>query len=123
MSTPILDITEVADGQIDQFAVYNQALRDLEAASNAQVSLDLSGGDYSLSAAEFTRNFVFITTGNAVSRTLSVPPTIRTFVVRNTGSATLIVSVGSTTINIATAKSRMFYTDGTANGIVALDFT
>jgi hypothetical protein len=121
MATPILDITEVADGQIDQFAVYNQALRDLEAAANAQLSIDLSAGNHSLTSAEFTRNFVFVTTGNAVSRTLSAPATIRTFVIRNAGSATLIVSVGSTTINVATAKSRMFYTDGTANWLVVLD--
>lgn len=123
MPTPILDLTEVADGQIDQFAVYNQALRDLEAASNAQLAVDLSAGDHSLTAAEFTRNFIFVATGNTVSREIAAPATIRVFVVRNTGSATLDVSVGSTTLTIATLKSRMFYTDGTANGIVALDFT
>lgn len=123
MATPILDITEVADGQIDQFAIYNEALRDLEASENAAVSLDLSASDLTVTAEQMTRNKVFVTTGNAVSRTLSFPARIRNFLVRNTGSATLIVSIGSTTINVATLKTRMFQSDGATNGLVLLDLT
>jgi hypothetical protein len=123
MATPILNITEVADGQIDQFLVYNQALRDLEAATNAILPLDLSAANRSITSTEFTRNYIFVTTGNAVSRTLSFPSQIRNFVVRNAGSAVLIAAVGTTQINVPVGRSRMFYSDGTTNGLVLLDFT
>lgn len=123
MTTPILGIPELADGQINQFAVANAAIRALESASNAVLSVNLSSGDHSLTAGEFTENFVFVTTGNSTTRTLTVQATRRVFAVLNGGSSTLNVTLGSTTLTLASNKTRLFYTDGTANGLTQLDLS
>lgn len=123
MTTPILEITELANGQINQFATANDAFRALEAALQAVLPVDLSSGSHALQDEDFLRNLIFVATGNTTSRTISIPQKARVFLVRNSGSASLDVVRGSTTIAIASGKSRVLYTDGTANGLVALDLS
>lgn len=123
MATPILGLNELADGQIDQFLAVNENSLRIEDASNASIAVDLSAGDYTLTAAEFAGYFLFQSTGNAVSRTLTVPQSIRIFAVLNGGSATLNIARGTTTLTIAAGKTRIYHTDGTANGLVLLDLT
>jgi hypothetical protein len=121
--SPILGITLLANSQVNQFALVNEAIETLEASSNDSLSIDLSAGNSTLTAPQFSGHFLFQTTGNAVSRTLTVPDDKRLFAVHNGGSATLNVTRGTTTLTVAASKSRLFYTDGTANGLVLLDFT
>lgn len=123
MTTPILGITELADGQIDQFATANAAFRALEGSTNAVLSVDLTSADDTLTSDEFTRYFLFSTTGNSTTRTLTVPASARIFAVRNGGSSTLDVTRGSTTLTVASGKTRLFYTDGTTNGLTQLDLS
>lgn len=123
MTTPILEITELADGQINQFATMNTALRALEAAANDSLSVDLTSADATLTSAQFFGYWLFRTTGNAVSRTLNVPQKKRVFAVYNGGSATLNVTRGTTTLTVAASKTRIYYADGTANGLMLLDLT
>lgn len=123
MATPILNITELSDGQVNQFATCNTALRALESAANDYLDVDLSGANDTLTAAEFRGAVIFRVTGNTVSRSLTLPANKRLFVISNGGSATLDVIIGSTTLTVAASKSRMFYADGTTNGLALMDFT
>lgn len=120
MTTPILGIPEVSDGQVDQFLVYNNALRSLEASTNDFLSVSLASADLTLSSAQFTSVQVFRTTGNAVTRTLTVPASKRLFIVNNGGSAALNVTRGSTTFSVSAGNYSTFYTDGTTNGLAVV---
>lgn len=96
------------------FAIFDKAITE-------QLSVDLSAGNHTLTTVEFTQNILFISTGNAVSRDLTVPQRKRSlFLIRNDGSATLNVIRGSTTITITSAEVALCSTDGTANGLTKL---
>jgi hypothetical protein len=122
MTTPILQITEVADGQTLQYVTYNDALRLLEQSCNDFLSVDLSSSDGTVTNAspnyDMLRYGVFRTTGNTVARTLTFSAQKRSFVVDNTGSAALDVIIGSTTISVPATTAYRFYADGTTNGLV-----
>lgn len=120
MATPILNITECASGQVDQFAVYNEALRALEQAANGFIEKDLSAANLSLTLADFRAYYLFRIINNAVARDLTLPANKRNFAVQNTGSATLSIKLGSTTLTLLAGASAMYYADGTANGLIKL---
>lgn len=129
MTTPILKITEAANGQVDQYLTYNEALRALESSTNNFYVVDMSSGDVTLTDAAnvdpalnyiFSRNQVFRTTGNTVARVLTVPQTKRLFVVQNAGTFALTVKRGTTEISLNAALSAIFYSDGTADGLSAV---
>ncbi len=120
MTTPLLAIPEVSDGQINQYLVYNEALRLLESASNQLLSINLALANYSLSGSEFLGNFYFSATGNSAARSITVPAFKRFFSVFNGGSADLSIIRGSTTQTLASSTGATFYSDGTANGLIKL---
>ncbi len=120
MTTPILNIQEVSDGQINQYITYNNALRSLEASTNDYLSVSLASGNVSLTADQFTKYFLFSATGNAVARSLIVLNRKRLFCVYNGGTFELSVVCGTSTIGIPAASSSIFYTDGSANGLYRL---
>lgn len=118
MTTPILLITELADGQVDQFATANEAWRSMEAAGNDFTTVSLASSDVTLTAAQFAADFLFVSSGNAVSRTLTIPAAKRFFAVYNGGSAALNVTRGSTTISVDVGDCVLLYSDGTTNGLL-----
>jgi lysophospholipase L1-like esterase len=120
MTTPILGIPELADGQIDQFATANEALRALESAGNDFAAVDLSSGDVALTSSQFAADAVFRSSGNAVARTLTVPAAKRLFIVHNGGSASLSVIRGSASISVPSGEARLLYADGTTNGLLSV---
>lgn len=120
MTTPILNIAEVADGQINQYLTYNEALRSLESAANDFYVVDLSSGNVTLTAGQFTRAVLFKSDGNTVARTLTAPASKRLFIVQNTGTAALTVKIGTTEIAVPIDSGSLFYSDGTANGLLAI---
>jgi hypothetical protein len=124
LTTPILNIPEVANNQVDQYATVNEALRDLEAAGNDVFDIDMSSADASITNVSpdfvFSRYAVFRAIGNAVPRALTVPAAKRLFVVWNSGSADLSVIRGSASIVVSAGSAFVFYADGTTNGLVAL---
>jgi hypothetical protein len=124
MTTPILDIEEVAENQDDKEITVNDALNALEAALCDWESLDLSAGNVSMTAGAnltaFRRNILLKTTGNGVARDLTLPAVKRVFVVWNAGSATLSVKVGSTTVTVDAGDKIWFHTDGTTNGLESI---
>lgn len=118
MTTPILAIPELSDGQINQYLTCNEAMRALESSANDFFSADLSSADKALSALEFSRSLFFVVSGNTVARSLTVPAIKRFFAVRNAGTFALSVVRGSTTININPEDIALFFCDGTTNGLL-----
>lgn len=118
MTTPILGITELFDGQIDQFSTVNTALRMLEASQNDVHEVDLSSADGSVTLAELQQHYMIVGSGHTVPRTLTVPEAKRQFAVRNTGTDTLTVSIGTTDVVVPADTAYLLYADGTANGLV-----
>jgi len=120
MATPILNIAECASGQVDQFAVYNEALRSLEKATQDFLEVDLASANATLTLANFRAYFLFRIKNNTVARDFTLQVNKRFFAVQNTGSATLSIKLGSTTLTLAAGASAMYYADGTTNGLIKL---
>lgn len=118
MTTPILGIPELTDGQINQYLTCNEALRALESAANDLFSVNLSAANRSLTSLEFSRSLFFVVSGNTVARSLTVPAVKRFFAVRNEGTFALSVVRGTTTVNLIPDDVALFYCDGTANGLL-----
>lgn len=123
MTTPILQIPEVANNQVDQYLTVNDALRFLESAANDFLSVNLSSGNITLTSAQFTRSFVFVATGNTVSRNLTVPANKRFFAVVNSGSFPLNVVRGSSSVVVLDGEALILFSDGTTNGLVGITKT
>lgn len=121
MTTSILKITEIADGEINQYLRVNQAFRDIESACNSTYVVDLVSADSTVTNAEpdyiFSRNFIFVAINNTVARIINMPEGKRAYSVVNTGSADLKVKRGTTEVAIAAGSSAILYQDGTANGL------
>jgi len=120
MTTPILGIPEIAGNQLNQYITANEAFRALEASANDFLSVELSGGDVTLTQAQFAAAYAFIGTGHTLTRALTVPASKRAFVVGNAGTQNINVTRGTTVVVIAPGTAFLLYTDGTANGIFAI---
>lgn len=114
-----LNLPQVAANQTQKEVTINAATQQLSGALADYLSISLSSGGHTLSAQEFTSYSGFLISGNTVSRTLTVPATKRArFWVENSGSATLTITVGSTSLSLAAGTISEYQTDGTANGLV-----
>lgn len=124
MTTPILNIAEALNGQIDQYLTYNEALRSLESSSNDIYVMDLSSGDLSITNESptyiFSRYYVFRSSGNAVERTVTVPASKRAFTVFNDGTSPLVVKRGTAEFEVIAGSATLFITDGSLNGLIAI---
>ncbi len=120
MTTPILGITEISGNQQNQYLTANEAFRALEASTNDFLSVDLSGGDVTLTPAQFTAAYAFVGTGHSLTRALTVPASKRAFVVRNAGTQNINVTRGVTIIAITAGSVFLLYTDGTADGLYSV---
>ena len=118
MATPILDIVEIADGQVDQYAVANTAFRDLEKSTNDYLTVDMSSGTVAPTDAEFREAFAFICSGQTADTELTIPNIKRCFAVINSDSTYEVdVTKGSTVIAVALSSNGLFYSDDNANGL------
>lgn len=120
MTTPILGIPELTNGQVDQFAVVNEMVRGIESATQDFLVVDLTAANLTVSAVNFKKYFMFRCSGHTVARDLTLPANKRNFAVQNTGSATLSIKLGSTTLTLAADSSAMYYADGTTNGLMKI---
>lgn len=71
MTTPIRGITELADGQQDQFITANEAFRALEQADTQLLLRAITGTSYTLVSLDRGR---LVTMNNGAANTLTVPP-------------------------------------------------
>lgn len=117
MATPILDITELANGQVDQYLTGNAAFRALEAAANAVAAVDMEADDAILTLEQLRAHGLFLCHSHTVARTLTVPPLTRFFCVANGGTDDVDVTVGSTAITVSAGSMRAFFADGTTDGL------
>ena len=121
MTTPILRITEVSNGQIDQYLTVNEAMRIMEAASDGFLAVNLSSTDATITNVapdfEMLRYKTFAAEGNTVARSITLSANQRSFNVDNRGSAALDVIIGSTTVSVPAGDMYAFYADGTADGL------
>jgi hypothetical protein len=120
MTTPILGLTELASGQVDQFVTANEMVRGLESATQDFLPVDLTAANATVSAEDFKKYFMLFCSGHTVARDLTLPASKRFFCVHNLGTATLSIKLGSTTLTLATTLSGFYYTDGTANGLMKI---
>ncbi|MEP3857280.1 MAG: hypothetical protein ABJM39_09585 [Porticoccus sp.] len=120
MATPILNIPELAAGQATPYATANAMGRALEAAANDFLSVDLSSGNVALTAAQYRGYVLFRASGNTVARDLTLQAIKRLVIIDNSdGTATLSIKLGATTLTLSAGEKALYYTDGTANGLVA----
>lgn len=111
--TPILGITLVEPDQTGKFDTINAMMTAVEGSAQDFYVHNLSSGNVTVSAAVFTRNNLHKSTGNAISRVLTVPSTPRMFAVWNGGSAALTVSVLNGLADIIPiGKMKVYHSDG-----------
>lgn len=121
MVNPSLDLPQVADNQNQKEATINDATGSLDRAVTDSLAVEMSGGDVTLTNDQYRRHIMFICSGQTQARTLNVPNIKRLFAVRN-ASTTFVVNVtrGTTVIELAENTTMMFYSDGTANGLISV---
>jgi hypothetical protein len=121
MPTDNLQLTQIAANQDQKEVTANAALLQLSSALADSKSYDLSAGNAAVSTGDYENFLIFETTGNAISRNLTLPAHERAAVlIKNGGSATLNIVVGSTTLTLASGKYGFYRTDGTTNGLEAI---
>ena len=124
MTTPNLGISHIASNQNQKEIVANLAFDQLDAAANGVLGVAMADADKVLSAASFTGAAAFECTGaDTADRHLTVPNTMRVFIVNNktTGSHNVIVKTAGSggTVTVAAGTPQLMYCDG-ANNIVAV---
>lgn len=117
MTTPILEIPEIASSQTNQYVTANEAFRALESAMRASLDIDFAAGDIDLTVEQLCSAFLFRSSGNTVARVFTIPEKSAFFAVQNLGSETLTVKRGAAEIPLAASSMSMFYSDGSADGL------
>lgn len=115
-----LNLSQVASNQQQKEITINDATDKLDLALTDTVDVNLASGNVTMTAGDVRENIRARAINNAVARDLTLPAIKRLLVVQNDGSATLSVKVGSGTVTIVASAARLVYTDGSANGIVAI---
>ena len=115
-----LNLSQVSASQNNKETTINDATNELDLALTDSLSIDLSAGDGTPTLAEMQAAMLFIGTGHTVARTITVPAVKRLFTVQNdsaTAGAGISVVVGATTLHVPIGEFRIFYADGTTDGL------
>lgn len=111
MSTPILQIPELAPTQADKTTTINDMLLAVEGATQDQLTVTMSA-DVTLTLFQFTRYVCFVV-NPSVAHSLIIPATKRVFVVRNSGSADCTVGyTAGVGITVAAGDGAIIQSDG-----------
>lgn len=114
-----LDLTQMTSNQIDKHVTNNDGNGELDAALTESLDVDFTSSDATLSDTDFRRHFEFNATNLSTARTLTVPNIKRFFFVNNeSGTDTLTVVRGATSIVIEAGENGLFYCDGTTDGLI-----
>ena len=119
--SPILNLELVAPTQNDKTTTMNDLIVALEAATNGVATIDMSGGDVTLTFAQLTNYAVFRCNGASAPTTLTIPlispnstTVLRVFLVRNNGAYTITVGGATgTTVSLAAGTASIIECDGT----------
>lgn len=116
-----LDLEQWASSQDQPDLTVNTSLVQLSGALADFFAVDMSGGDVSVSTANFQAYMGFVTSGASTAHTLTIPAVKRAlFYVENNNTAALTVTVGTTSLVVDEGVIGFFQTDGTANGLIAI---
>src|SRR5512134_478540 len=121
MASPNLNITHVAAAQNQKEVTINDAIDALDRAMGNVLVVDFTAGNVTLTDAQFRGAVAFVAANLSVTRDLTVPQIKRLFAVSNAaGTAALTIKRGTGAVEVAAGTAILAYTDGTANGLVAL---
>ena len=125
MASPNLNITHVAAAQNQKEVTINDAIDALDEALTDSITVDFTSGDVTLTGAEFRENVRFLASNHAGGEDLAVPLIKRLFVVENptSGAGDINVVRGTTSVALSPGGAGLFYTDGTADGLVQVGGT
>lgn len=118
-----LNITAVAGNQNQKEVTINAGVGALDAALTETLTVDVTSGNVSISDANFRAAIRQLVDGaDTAGRTVTVPAIKRFFHVASDPSNTETFDLvrGSTSYTMQIGSSGTFYTDGTANGLVAI---
>lgn len=108
-----LNLPQVASNQNQKEVTINDAFDQVDDALTEHLTVDLSVADVALTADQWTRNWFFEMSGHTVARTVTLPPTKRPAMFKNsgTGAVTLQVSGGGSAV-VQPGQAVMIYGDG-----------
>jgi len=112
-----LNLPQIAAAQAQKHQTSNDADDKLDLALTAQLTVDMTSADATLTATQFREAFAFVCSGHGVARILTVAQVSRPFGVVNSGTGAVTVRRGTTNIAVAAGESAVFQTDGTADGL------
>ena len=114
-----LNLAQITAAQTNKHVTSNTADGQLDAAITETLSVDFTSGNVSLTDPQFRGAFAFIAANLSAPRNLTVPAIKRFFFVNNAaGTAILSIVRGTTTLEVEAGSNGLFYTDGSANGLV-----
>lgn len=116
-----LGAAQLVGGQANPETSVNTATGRLDAAITEIMTVDLTN-DVALTSTQYRTAFRFDVTPSGTSKTLTLPAIKRMVLIRNTSANAISVACGTTSIALNAGVDQCFYTDGTANGLVALTF-
>lgn len=111
------NLDQVLDNQNLKESTINSAIGQLAQAMANFLAVDLTASNHTLDATEQGRYVYYRRTDTTAARALTVLAKRRFFFVENSAVSTDI-KLGSTTLAMIASELAMFYTDGTANGLV-----
>ena len=122
-ATPNLAIEHILQSQAQKEVTANEAFDALDQALNDLTTIDVSAGNTTVSAEDFTRNVLLVLTGTpAGALDLTVPGTKRLFIVQNDCGQDVAVTAGAGALILIAGQRRLLYGDGTNIIAVAPDF-
>lgn len=118
-----LNLDQMSAGQNQKEQTHNDSNGQLDAAITEIFSVDVSGGDITLTDAEFRRARRFVATGATADQNITVPAIKREFSVYNPHASYYItVTRGATVIAVPPNVSFILQTDGTTDGLTRVAY-
>ncbi|MDI9847380.1 hypothetical protein QM467_04805 [Rhodoblastus sp. 17X3] len=117
-----IGITPVVSSMTDKEGAINSALGQYDAAISELASVDVSAGNVTLTAAQWTgAQVVSVTGATTAGRTVTGVASKRLIAVQSAAANTQSFSfkIGTASFTIAAGTIKLFYADGTANGLYA----
>lgn len=119
-----LTLSELTGSQNQKHITANSQVDEIDDAMTEFTTVSLAAGNVTLDDGgagllSYKRNQVFVLSGHTVARDFTLPAVKRLVVIKNDGTASGAASIkrGSTTHVLPISETRLYYTDGTANGL------